>query len=353
MKILLLSRYDRLGASSRVRSFQYLPFLEANGWQVDVSPLFSDSYLQAFYRDQPRGVHAFSGYWNRLKGLLDIKQYDLLWIEKELFPFLPPYVESGLKLLGIPYVVDYDDAIYHRYDCHRNWLIRKTLGRKIDTVMRGAALVIAGNDYLAQRAFGCGSSHVEIVPTVVDVEHYRVVAPVEREQITIGWIGSKTTAVYLDAIIAAITKVAEQVPIRLVTVGAAPVGLSVDWAEAWEWTEASEVESIQAFDIGIMPLPDEPWERGKCGYKLIQYMACGLPVIGSPVGVNDQIIDHGVNGFMARSVAEWEDALLTLIKDRGLRSTMGLEGRKRVEDWYSLQVQAPRLERILRQICVQ
>src|SRR6056297_1871598 len=103
-------------------------------------------------------------------------------------------------------------------------------------------------------------------------------------------------------------------------------------------------------DIGVMPLPDTPWMRGKCGYKLIQYMACGLPVIASPVGVNAEIVEHGVNGFLVGTDEEWKSALTILLKDPDLRRRMGREGRKKVEREYSLQVQGPRVARLLREV---
>ena len=152
MKILLLSRYGRLGASSRVRSLQYLPFLSKGDMNVDVEPLFSDEYLEALYGGNTRWKMVLAGYLHRLKILVNIKKYDLIWLEKEIFPFLPAVFERFFNVLGVPYVVDYDDAIFHRYDQHHSWLIRVLLGRKIDAVMRHASLVITGNAYLAERA---------------------------------------------------------------------------------------------------------------------------------------------------------------------------------------------------------
>lgn len=114
------------------------------------------------------------------------------------------------------------------------------------------------------------------------------------------------------------------------------------------WREESEIQNIQRFDVGIMPLLDEPFERGKCGYKLIQYMACGLPVIASPVGVNGQIVEHGVTGFLVKSQDEWLQALAFLRDNPGRRREMGQAGRKKMEAEYSLQATAPKLAALLR-----
>ena len=197
MKVLLLSRYGRLGASSRIRSLQYLPFFELKGWQINVISLFSDSYVQALYSGQSQWSQVITGYLQRLKSLLLVRRYDLIWIEKEIFPFMPALAEWLLAKAGIPYVVDYDDALFHRYDQHRSWLVRTLLGRKIDTVMKYSALVIAGNEYLAERARAAGARHVEIVPTVVDLTRYDVVRSVRKHPLVVGWIGSPSTSHYL------------------------------------------------------------------------------------------------------------------------------------------------------------
>jgi glycosyltransferase involved in cell wall biosynthesis len=348
MRILLFTRYGRLGASSRVRSLQYLSFLEKSGWKVDVSPLFSDAYIQALYGRKRRGGLVVSGFLQRLKMLGCARKYDLIWIEKELFPFMPAWAERYLNLLGVPYVVDYDDALFHRYDSHRSWLVRALLSRKIDAVMRHAALVVAGNQYLADHAHTAGARRVEIIPTVVDLERYSVSQRDESQPLTIGWIGSPGTSRYLRAIASALESVASEFKVRFVAVGASMDAVEDLPVEVWPWSEETEVESIDAFDIGIMPLPDEPWEQGKCGYKLIQYMACGRPIVASPVGVNTRMVENGINGFLANTEEEWKTALAHLLRDKKMRDDMGLRGRELVEAEYCLQVQAPRLELLLR-----
>ena len=348
MRVLLLCRYSRLGASSRVRSLQYLPFLESIGWQVKVSPLFTDNYLQSLYSGQSSSGQVLTGYWRRIKILVRAAGYDLVWIEKEVLPFMPALPECLLNKGGVQYVVDYDDALFHRYDEHRYWLIRAILGGKIDSVMRNAALVIAGNEYLAERARAAGAQSIVIVPTVVDLMHYKIVHRNRNNPLVVGWIGSPSTSHYLSVIAPVIKSLSNEYNVRFVVVGPGEESVRNLPVEAQSWSEETEVQSIQGFDIGIMPLPDTPWERGKCGYKLIQYMACGLPVVASPVGINNQIIKHGTNGFLARDLHEWEEALRCLLNDQNLRRDMGTKGREIVEARYSLQVQAPRLERLMR-----
>lgn len=355
MKILLLTRYDDLGASSRVRFYQYLPYLESQGIYVDVAPLLDNEYLTRLYSDAPLDwLRLAKAYLKRVLTLRRVSQYDLIWLEYEALPWLPAWMEMKLGLARQTFVVEYDDAIFHRYDLNRNRVVRALLRNKIDMVMRNASMVIVGNQYLADRANRVGAPKVEIVPTVVDTERYRPWSHgpwryARQGLVTIGWIGSPATQHYLDLILPVISKLcAMGLPIRLAVVGGhldVTSGLPVI---NLPWSEAGEVEAIQAFDIGIMPLLDSPWERGKCGYKLIQYMACGKPVVASPVGVNRQIVSHGVNGFLAESTAQWGEALTRLLGDADLRLRMGAAGRALVEQSYSVQVTAPRLAALLR-----
>lgn len=349
MKVLLLSRYDSLGASSRVRFLQYLNYFRANGLEVEVAPLFSNAYLEALYSGRGRLREVVAGYAGRIKVLLRARRYDVLILEKELFPFLPAAAERLLRAAGVPYLVDYDDALFHRYDLHGNPLVRRLLGRKIDAVMRHAAVVVAGNSYLADRARKAGAKDVEIIPTVVDIERYKPAGNRPEGPPVVGWIGTPNTSRYLVPLIPVFEHLRRAMPVRFVAVGARAEDFVGTPVEAWPWSEETEVASIQSFDIGIMPLDDTPWERGKCGYKLIQCMACGVPVVASPVGVNREIVFHGKNGFLVDTVEEWKQSLERLVRmDPATRTAMGSVGRARVERWYSLQVQAPRLLQALR-----
>lgn len=346
LKVLLLSRYTALGASSRLRHLQYLPALRRHGLDVTAAPFFDDGYLETLYagRRPPLGG-VLASYARRVRTLLGAGGYDLLWIEKELLPWVPFAVE---RLPGgrIPYVVDYDDAWFHRYDRHRLGPVRWWLGDKIDRVMRHAALVVAGNDYLAERAGAAGARHVAIVPTVVDLAHYPPTENRDDGPFTVTWIGTPQTAPYLRTLAAPLAAACRGGRLRLIGAGDR-VELPGVRIEHRPWSEATEVADIAAGDVGIMPLRDELWERGKCGYKLIQYMACRRPVVASPVGVNTAIVEHGVNGFLARDDADWLDALTLLRADSDRRRRLGEAGRRRVEEHYALDRAAPRMAQLM------
>lgn len=351
MKVLLLSRYSRLGASSRVRFFQYLPFLLSQGIGVTTSALLDDTYLSHLYTGrQINWIGVVRTYLRRIAELSHSKRYDLIWLEKELFPWLPSTFEKYLEWLGIPYMVDFDDAIFHRYDAHPNSLVRAFLGHKIDRVMRGASMVVVGNGYLAERARAAGAKRIELLPSVVDSEKYDIGRRSERAFFTIGWIGTPITAKYLSRLAPVLVQVCRKNQARVVAVGIDASTFDNMSVEARPWSEDNEVEQIHSFDVGIMPLPDDPWERGKCGYKLIQYMACGLPVIASPVGVNCEIVEQGKTGFLAATHADWLNALRILMNNRELTLELGRAGREKVRKQYCVRVTAPSLSGWMREL---
>lgn len=283
----------------------------------------------------------------RLRALASSKGYDGLWVEKEMLPWLPALLELALVSKDLPLIVDYDDAVFHRYDMHRSSIVRLLLGRKLDKVMARADLVIAGNDYLADRARNAGARRVEIVPTVVDLDRYPMQSRPNADMVTVGWIGSPFTAPYLDIVKPVLKSMSREVPLQGVAIGARPDQVAGSVFTAKPWSEETEVEEIRKIDIGIMPLPDNPFERGKCGYKLIQYMALGLPVVASPVGVNKQIVRHGENGFLATDSNQWCEAIAKLGNDPALRHSFGAVARVDVERDYALSVLAPRLANLI------
>ena len=345
----MLSRYGRLGASSRMRFYQYLPWLEAASISITAAPLFSDGYVRGLQQNKKSLFDAARAYASRVQVLLGTRRFDLLWIEKETLPWLPAWFEKMLLSGAVPYVLDYDDAVFHYYDQHRKPVVRALLAGKHPALIQRAALVVAGNAYLAEFARAAGARRVEIVPTVIDLERYSLatinLAKMEGPP-CVGWIGQRATAAFLTPCAPLFERLSADGLARFAAIGVDAPSLGLPMLSI-QWAEDTEVASIGSFDIGIMPLVDEPFERGKCGYKLIQYMACGLPVVASPVGVNCQIVDHGVNGFLAETPEQWEQTLRMLLADAGLRQRMGRAGRLKVEQHYCLQATAPTLSQLL------
>lgn len=261
----------------------------------------------------------------------------MVWVEKELFPYLPAWAEWLLAHLGPGYVVDYDDAVFHRYDTQGNYLVRNLLGRKTDRVMGGARMVFVGNAYLAQRAKEAGAKSVVLLPTVIDPDRYRKNESHSSGKVWIGWIGSPSTLKYVRAIKQELEEVCLEANAGLLIVNGHDGFSFKGDLQMIPWTEDGEVEAILQMDIGIMPLPNNEWERGKCAYKIIQYMACGLPVVASPVGMNNEVVRQGVNGFLAAGSAEWKAALLTLVRDAGMRKRFGEKGFELVQERFTLR----------------
>ncbi len=352
MKILILSRYSYLGSSSRYRIFQYLSYFRENGWEITLHSLLNDNYIHHLYRKDslPFG-DIIKSYFHRINLLLNKNKYDLIWLQQEAFPWVPSFIETFLLKSKTPIVVDHDDAFFHRYDLHKSASVRKILGDKIDKTMRISNLVIVGNSYLAERAAKNNCKNIRIIPTVIDIAKYDIKEKknVSEEKFIVGWLGSPPNALYIKNIEESLEQFCNSYNGKLHLVGAGKTFLTKIPYENIEWKEETEVEEIKKFDVGIMPLIDSPWERGKCGFKLIQYMACGLPVIASPVGVNQELVTDGVNGFLAETSDDWLKYLKILKDNPDLRKEMGLNGRKLVEDKFTLQVNAPILEQILRE----
>jgi glycosyltransferase involved in cell wall biosynthesis len=214
-------------------------------------------------------------------------------------------------------------------------------------VLANAAHVIGGSSYLVDYAKRF-NQNVSYVPTVVDSTIYNKTKHfTDNPTFTIGWIGSPSTAVYLNLIVPALKSISATQNVRIVLIGAGNFSMQGISFEAKEWSEQDEIAMMLEFDVGIMPLSNDEWSKGKCGFKLIQYMACGLPVIASPVGVNTNIVTHGENGFLANAINDWEQALVTLINNKALCQKMGQKGRVIFEKHYSLAVNAPKLINII------
>lgn len=343
-----------MAASTRQRFVEYEPVLREAGIEVTYSPLFGNDYLERFTRGARRQWTSIAWtYVRRLWHLARARRFDILWIHCELFPYLP--LEGLARGIRRPIVFDYDDAIFHMYDVPDRRGISRILGRKLEPLLSAASACCCGNPYLRDYAARLCANSI-ILPTIVDTDVYVPRAKTQQEgPPVIGWIGSPSTWRMMRPLLPLLEELVRQsrARVRVVGAGAAAKVDEFDGLEFIEWSGESEVMDVQSFDIGIMPLMDSAFERGKSGYKLIQYMACGLPVVASPVGVNVDIVRHGVNGYLATSEEKWHQAVTKLLDDPELRWRLGSAGRERAVEEFSLAVHAPRLVEIFRKVAAE
>lgn len=243
------------------------------------------------------------------------------------------------SLTKAPRILDVDDAVY----VYRDGRAARALALMVDRI-------ICGNTHLAQW-FGQWNSNIEIIPTPIDTNLYEPAPRADNDTIVIGWTGTGGNLVYLEAIESALSRVLSAVPgarLRILS-DRHPSLRSIprNRLEFVRWTESHEVADIQRMDIGIMPLPDTEWARGKCSFKMIQYMACGLPVVVSPVGMNAEILSLGPCGLPASTEDDWVDGLVTMLRSARLRESLGAEGRRITLAHFSVEVLSPKLARCL------
>ena len=352
MRVVAFTKYGAEAASTRQRLLQYLPALGEAGISVEWHPLLDDDYVRGLTRgDRPSRVTIARRYIERMRQLLRVRGADLLWVYAELFPYLPAAFERLAFAARVPVVYDFDDAFFHQYDETRRPLVRHMLAGKLEPLLRGAAACACGNAYLRDYADRF-CDRTTILPTVVDTDAYLPAVGEKNGPVSIGWIGTPSTWNYVRPILPVLAELAAErdIRVRVVGAGAAAMADRFGGLDLVDWREETEIAEVQRMDIGIMPLPDEAWARGKSGYKLVQYMACGLPVVASPVGVNAEIVAEGETGLLARTLDEWRRALATLLDDALLRRTMGENGRVRAEAHYSLKQCAPHMVELFRTV---
>lgn len=317
------------------------------GVDMHIEPLLPDSYVTSLSVGGLRGMIPLAKRFGRRVAVLrSISTFDVVYIQMEALPFLPAALEEFL-LSSSRYVLDYDDAWFHRYDRHPSIVIRSVLRNKISSLMRRAAGVVVGSRYLYDYASQY-NSRVVLVPTSIDLSRYPLTAPSHRAAHPIvGWIGSPSTTPHLLTIVEALRKVVQQLNAHVRIIGARPGAVSLPNTQDLPWSSSTEIELLKDIDVGIMPLPDEPFTRGKCAFKLIQYMGCWKPVVASPVGENNFVVEHEKNGFLAHTTDEWVSSIRRLIENPDLAARLGSVGRSRVASSYTLEAASRRVASFL------
>ena len=342
MKVTYFSKYNSRGPSSRFRIYQFLPEFQSAGIDLRISPLFEDEYFQILKEPEPAQTLKKTAYtparFGRRRAELKADDSDLIIIEQQLFPYMPFSIEK--KYLPAKFLLEYDDAIY------------LTHPKKLPELMRKATGVIAGNRSLAEYAEEF-NPNVIVIPTVLNTSHFRPMPKSTRERLIIGWTGIEYNFPYLKILEPALSSICERYQVEIVIISNShPKDLSFPFRFV-AWNGDQEVEQFNELDIGVMPLQMDEWCRGKCGLKLLQYMALEIPAVATPVGVNRQIVQNGRNGFLAESAEEWEKHLTALIENSELRANMGRQARSTVLEHYSTDVWFPTLAALYRKFAEQ
>jgi len=352
MNILFWLPYPTEGASNRYRVEQYLPYLDKSGIKYTLHSFWSSAAYRVLYKEGyqlKKAYYFLLGAISRISDLINISQYDAVFIHREAFPIGGAFFEAILHKLGKPFIFDFDDAIFLSSTSKPNSFIERLKNpNKTISIIRFSDHVIAGNSYLANFALGYNRS-VSVIPTAIDTDKYQPALKKANKKIIIGWIGSVTTIDFLYMLRNVFIQLSERfhnVVFKIVGPDFSLPGLSNIVNKPWKLEE--EIEDLGTFDIGIMPMPDNKWTRGKCGFKAILYMSLGIPCVCSPIGVNTQIVD-GINGFLAVTEEEWLHKLSLLIKSPELRKEVGQAGRKTMEERYSVRVNAPKFLEIIQE----
>lgn len=357
MRVLFLTNTPPKGPSARYRVYQFLPYFKQYGIVASCHSALTPFFYEKF---KPSG-----GLWSKLAyfglsalsrfiALFRLAFYDVVYIQKLVLPHVYPLPEVMLcklgKLLGKRVIFDFDDAIFTVSQVrNKTWVERFTCPGRLQKVLALCDCVVAGNNYLAEFARNY-NKNVYVLPTCVDLAKYPAPEPKCNgcDPVVIGWVGTPSTLPYLHLITPALQQVAQKRAIILRIVGGQNYSCPGVKVECLPWTLEGEVELIRSFTIGVMPLTDDEWSRGKCGLKLLQYMAAGVPAVASPVGVNSEIIQDGVNGYLAGSLKQWAEALERISTDPAAHLSMIKRARETVEKKYSVESNITKLVEILK-----
>lgn len=343
MKVLALTlhRKDR-SPGQRYRIEQYISFLNTHGITIHFSSLLrSQIEDETFYKGGNILVKSFIGikaFTRRLFDIFNISNYDYIFIFRDAF-FFGTFIEKTISFLGKKIIYDFDDSIWLMDKNENQGIFNKLKNpQKTATLCKLADTVIVGNEYLAKFARQ-HNSNVKIIPSTIDLSTYQISDTRLTAKVCIGWTGSFSTIKHFETVLPALLKIKniykEQVYFKLIgDTNYLNKGLDI---RGIPWNSETEAKDLSELDIGIMPLPDNDWTRGKCGMKGLQYMALGIAAILSPVGVNNDIVQDGINGFLASDEEEWIEKISRLIEEKELRKKMGISGKKTVEEEFSVE----------------
>lgn len=356
LRVLFLTRYPVEGASSRYRVFQYLPYLKKLGVEADVQSFMDTPMYHLSMGPGRTGLKILStlrATTRRLWALRRWRHYDVLYLQRELLPFGWPAIEGWLKRRGATLVFDYDDALFIKKPSRYNWIATALRsGDKTRDLFRLVHCVVAGNNWLRDAALNAGASRAVTLEVAEDTARIPMRESHSSEMsVTIGWLGSPSTVKYLRLIEPVLQSLAATYPrVRWEIVGGGEFKMDgVNW-QISDWSLESELAALARFDIGLMPLPEEDWAKGKSGGKARTYMAAGVVPIVSAIGYNNELISNAETGFLCSRVEDWHHAICRAIEDARLRQRVGQSARAEVASKFSPAKIAAEMAQLLKEV---
>ena len=346
MKILFLIPYPvKEAPSQRFRFEQYFHFLKENGFQISCKSFWDEQTWKILYKSGhllQKAVGFIKGVAFRLTVLFQLNKFDFVFIHRECLPIGPPIVEFVIaRILKKKIIYDFDDAIWLPNTSEENKIVALLKWHsKVASICKWSHKVSCGNSFLANYARQF-NTNVVINPTTVDTLnlHNPSNYPTKKStSIVIGWTGTQSTIHYIKSLVPVLEKLAEKssCPLRFLIIANKDPELKLKFVDFKVWSKETEIEDLLQIDIGLMPLTNDIWASGKCGFKALQYMALEIPALVSPVGVNTEIVDNGINGYWCTTEDDWIESLEKLIVDKQLCEKMGIEARKKVTENYSV-----------------
>lgn len=341
-RILFIAPYPHDRApSQRFRFEQYMSWLKEQGYEVELVPFLNENGWNSLYKEgstMSKAAAMFGGFARRKMLMFRIRRFDYIFIHREASMIGPPVFEWFIaKVLRRKFIYDFDDAIWLPNYSESNARFQKIkMYGKVRKIMKWSDRITAGNNFLADFARQY-NSNVQVLPTTIDTEHmHNRKGNPDNPVPLIGWTGTHTTAKYIETLLPVLDKLYEDHDFLFRIISNQPPDFERPYIDFERWKKEQEIEDLASFNIGVMPLTDSEWTKGKCGFKGLQYMALEIPAVMSPVGTNKVIVEHGKNGLLCDTDDEWYNALKELLDDPALREQLGKAGRETVIDQYSV-----------------
>jgi glycosyltransferase involved in cell wall biosynthesis len=341
IKVLFVTPYPLGGApGQRFRYEMYLDILEKNGYEVTLNSFLDVETNKILYKKGntfKKIMSVIHGLFNRLRLLFSVSKYSDVYIFREATPILFPWFEFIISnILKKKYIYDFDDAIWITNSSANNKIASTIKSAwKVAYLCKWAKTVTVGNQFLLDYAYSF-NNHAIIIPTIVDTEQFHnKIKNQNSAKTVIGWTGSHSTLFYLDPIIEVINSLSQKYEFTFLVIADVDPKLKLKNYQFIKWNKDTEVEDLLNINIGIMPLKEDDWSKGKCGFKAIQYLSLGIPALVTPIGVNTEIVQEGIHGFHCTTTEEWQKKLEILLFDTNLRKKMGIAGRQHIVSNYS------------------